>query len=85
MKRKYFICSCLLLLLVSCSVSYKFEGGTLNYNLVKTITIKEFPNRAPLVFPLLPQILDQELTKRFIDQTRLNPVANNGDIEITGE
>lgn len=73
------------LLLNACSISYKFDGGTINYNITKTITINEFPNRAPMVNPMLSQILDQQLTSRFIEQTRLNPVAKNGDIEISGE
>ena len=69
----------------SCSVSYHFEGGTIDYNLIKTISISEFPNRAPLVQPLLSQTLDQDLVDRFINQTRLKQVSNNGDIDITGE
>jgi hypothetical protein len=72
-------------LLNSCSVSYRFEGGTINYDLIKTISIAEFPNRAALVNPLLSQMLDQELVDRFINQTRLRQVSNNGDIDITGE
>jgi hypothetical protein len=72
------------LLLCTCSISYKFEGGSLNYDLVKTITIHEFPNRTPN-YPLLTQVLDQALRKRYIEQTRLSPVNNNGDIEIEGE
>jgi hypothetical protein len=72
-------------ILPSCSVSYSFQGGKLNYDLVKTITIHDFPNRAPLVYPQLSQIFDQALRNRFIEQTRLFPVSNNGDIEIEGE
>ncbi|MDR0505738.1 MAG: LPS assembly lipoprotein LptE [Dysgonamonadaceae bacterium] len=72
-------------ILSSCSFSYKFEGGSINYNLVKTINIQEFPNRAPLVNPSLAQIFDQKLRDRYISQTRLTPVNNNADIEITGE
>lgn len=74
-----------MMIIPSCSISYKFDGGTINYNLVKTITIEEFPNRAPSVNPMLSQILYQELNNRFIEQTRLVPVSRDGDIEITGE
>ncbi|MDL2222588.1 LPS assembly lipoprotein LptE [Bacteroidales bacterium OttesenSCG-928-M11] len=73
------------LLITSCSFSYKFDGGTINYDLTKTITIHEFPNRAAMVNTMLSQILDQELNNRFIEQTRLTPVSANGDIEISGE
>jgi hypothetical protein len=72
------------LLLWACSITYSSQGGRLNYELVKTITIHEFPNRTPN-YPLLSQVLDQALRRRYIEQTRLTPVNNNGDIEIEGE
>jgi hypothetical protein len=76
---------CILPLLLSgCSIKYSFQGGSLNYDMVKTITIHEFPNRTPN-YPLLSQVFDQALRKRYIEQTRLVPVNNNGDIEIEGE
>ncbi|GHT45845.1 hypothetical protein FACS189440_02660 [Bacteroidia bacterium] len=75
----------LLIFLQACSVSYSFQGGKLNYDIVKTITIQDFPNRAPLVYPPLSQAFDQALRSRYIEQTRLVPVSNNGDIEIEGE
>ena len=71
--------------LSTCSVSYKLDGGSINYDLTKTIHIADFPNRAPSVNPSLSQIFDQKLRDRFIEQTRLKPVDNNADIEITGE
>lgn len=73
------------ILFYSCSASYSFQGGKINYNLVKTITIRDFPNRATLVYPTLAQTFDRELRNRFIEQTRLVSVPNNGDIEIEGE
>ncbi|MCL1937995.1 MAG: LPS assembly lipoprotein LptE [Candidatus Azobacteroides sp.] len=73
------------LFVCACSFSLSFQGGRLNYDLVKTIVIHEFPNRAPLVYPLFSQMLDQSLRNRFIEQTRLTPVSSNGDIEIEGE
>jgi hypothetical protein len=75
----------ILCFLTACSVSYSFQGGKLNYELVKTITIKDFPNRAALMYPPLAPAFDQALRNRFIEQTRLKEVANNGDIEIEGE
>ncbi|MDR2086657.1 MAG: LPS assembly lipoprotein LptE [Dysgonamonadaceae bacterium] len=73
------------LLTASCSFSYKFEGGSINYEITKTIRIQEFPNHAALVYPQLAQIFDQQLRSRYIEQTRLRPVDNNADIEISGE
>ncbi|MDR2622814.1 MAG: LPS assembly lipoprotein LptE [Dysgonamonadaceae bacterium] len=68
----------------ACSISYKFEGGSINYDMTKTIHISEFPNRTPN-YPLLTQVFDLALKKRFIEQTRLKEVSNNADIEIEGE
>jgi hypothetical protein len=73
------------LLTASCSFSYKFEGGSINYDLTKTIRIQEFPNHAALIYPQLAQIFDQQLRSRYIEQTRLRPVDSNADIEISGE
>jgi hypothetical protein len=75
----------LALLTASCSFSYKFEGGSINYDLTKTIRIQEFPNHAALIYPQLAQIFDQQLRSRYIEQTRLRQVDNNADIEISGE
>ena len=73
------------LILSACTITqFGFRGGSLDYNFVKTITIHEFPNRTPN-YPLLSQVLDQALRKRYIEQTRLVPVNNNGDIDIEGE
>jgi len=71
-------------ILVACSVSYKLEGGSINYDKTKTIHISEFPNRTAN-YPLLTQVFDIALRKRFIEQTRLKEVSNNADIEIEGE
>jgi hypothetical protein len=82
---KNVLCFVVLFLLTACSVSYSFQGGKLNYDLTKTITIKDFPNRAALVYPPLAPAFDQALRNRFIEQTRLKEISNNGDIEIEGE
>ena len=37
------------LIVTACSISYKFNGASIDYTKVKTITIKDFPNQAPLV------------------------------------
>lgn len=68
----------------ACSVSYKLEGGSINYDLTKTIQIGSFPNRTPH-YPELSQLFEQALRRRFVEQTRLTEVRNNPDIEIEGE
>jgi len=78
------IISCALLFLVSCSISYKLEGGSINYDLTKTIHISDFPNRTPFYSPL-SAMFNLALRKRFVEQTRLKEVGSNADIEIEGE
>ncbi|GHT01344.1 hypothetical protein AGMMS49525_01810 [Bacteroidia bacterium] len=75
----------LAIVFTACSVSYGFQGGKLNYDIVKTITIQDFVNRAPLVNPDLAPTFDRALRDRFVEQTRLTAVDNNADIEIEGE
>ena len=72
-------------LLFSCSVSYKFDGGSIDYNLIKTVQLREFQNQAPLVYPLLTQMFNQQLRNRFVEQTRLREVSNSGDLYFEGE
>ena len=79
-----YIISCALLLLVSCSISYKFEGGSVNYDLTKTIRIADFPNRTPFYSPM-SSMFNLALRKRFVEQTRLKEVNANADIEMDGE
>ncbi|GHT53797.1 hypothetical protein FACS189446_2100 [Bacteroidia bacterium] len=82
---KYLFCALLVInILAACSISYKLEGGSINYDKTKTIHISEFPNRTPN-YPLLTQDFDLALRKRFIEQTRLKETTNNADIEIEGE
>jgi len=73
-----------LLFLTSCSISYKFEGGSVNYDLTKTIRISDFPNRTPFYSPLA-SMFNLALRKRFIEQTRLKEKSANADIELEGE
>jgi hypothetical protein len=79
-----FIALCTIGILLSCSVSYKFEGGSINYDVTKTIHITEFPNRTSYS-PTLAQVFNIALRKRFIEQTRLKEVNSNADIEFDGE
>ena len=77
--------SFILLIAVSCSISYKFNGASIDYNVTKTITIKDFPNQAPLVMPTLAQQFTNSVQDIYIRQTRLTMIPNNGDLELEGE
>lgn len=75
----------MLVVVTACSISYKFNGASIDYTKVKTITIKDFPNQAPLVYPPLSQLFTETLKDMYIRQTRLQLVPNNGDLELEGE
>lgn len=74
-----------LVLAVSCSISYKFNGASIDYTKTKTISVAEFPIRASLVYPPLGVTFNEELKDIFTRQTRLNFVNSNGDLELEGE
>lgn len=84
MKKILFFAS-LVLLLNSCSLSYKFNGASIDYDVTKTILIAEFPNQAPLVYPPLEQRFNEELKDLFTRSTRLQFVRQNADLEMEGE
>ena len=70
-----------LLLLVACSVSYKFNGASIDYSKVHTIQISDFPIRSSYVWgPMGPMFKDV-----FANHTRLQQVKRNGDMKIEGE
>ena len=70
---------------ISCTVSYKFNGGNINYDKVKTISIADFPIKSDYVYALLGTKFNEDLKDIFLRQTRLKLVNNNADLEIDGE
>lgn len=70
--------------LSSCLVSYKFNGSSIDYTKIKTITIGEFPNQAALVLPSLSSEFTEALNDEFSQKTRLSFVSRNGDLQIEG-
>jgi hypothetical protein len=64
-------------------VSYSFTGASIPPE-ARTISIEYFPNNASLVEPTLSQQLTDALRDRFLSQTPLSLVNENGDLQITG-
>lgn len=75
----------LLLLVVSCSISYKFNGASINYDKVKTLTIETFPIKSAYVYAPLGTVFNDQLQTVYMTQTRLQLVPRNGDLSISGE
>lgn len=79
------ICAIISLALISgCTMSYSFTGASIPPE-VKTISISNFPNNAPLVNPTLSQEFTDELRNKFQTQTSLVLVSEDGDLELEGE
>lgn len=73
------------LLFVSCQVSYKFNGASIDYNKIKTIQIADFPIRSAYVWGPMQVIFNSQLKDVFANHTRLEQVRRNGDLKIEGE
>ena len=73
------------MLLWSCSVSYKFNGASIDYTKTKTIQIAEFPIRSNYVWAPMGPMFNNQLKDQFASHTKLVQVRRNGDLKIEGE
>jgi hypothetical protein len=71
--------------LAGCKISYSFSGSSIDYAVTKSITINDFPNQAPLVYPPLAQSFTEGLRDKYIRQTKLQMASSGGDLELEGE
>lgn len=85
MKKSILISILLMLLLAGCSIKYSLNGASIDYTKIKTISITDFQNLAPTVYPPLAQRFTEDLKDRFRRQTRLRDIPTNGDLSIEGE
>lgn len=69
----------------ACTISYKFNGAALDYNVYKTIYVSNFPIRAALVYPPLQQTFENELLDYITRNTRLQIVDGASDLQLEGE
>ena len=70
----------------SCRISMGLAPiSSIDYSKVKTVSITDFPNRAEYVYAPMATEFNQKLKDMFIQQTRLQLVNSNGDLEIDGE
>lgn len=85
-KIAYFVVLVVLLtLLTACSISYKFTGTSINYDLIKSIQIDKLVNRAPYGWAPMEAMLNNKLQDVYANQTRLKLVKRAGDLHIAGE
>ena len=84
-KRLYIILlivSCIAL--TACKGGYSFTGADISAD-TKTFTVELFPNHASLVQPTLSNVFTETLKDKFLSQTSLQLVNDNGDLYFDGE
>jgi hypothetical protein len=72
-----------LLLAQSCGI-YSFTGASIPPE-AQTLSVQHFPNNAILVEPLLSSSFTAALRDKFMTQTSLRMVDQNGDLAFEGE
>lgn len=73
------------LLLPACSITYSFNGASIDYNKTKTIQINDFPIRSNYVWGPMASIFNNQLKDQYANHTKLQQVKRNGDLKLEGE
>ena len=73
------------LLMTGCSISYKLNGASIDYNTIKTISIDAFSNRAAYQWAPMAPMFNTTLSDKYNNQTKLRQVKRDGDLMISGE
>ena len=70
----------------ACSISYQFNGSSIDYTKVSTISFETFPNRsAGFVWGPMESMFNTALQDIYMQQTRLQQVKRDGDLQLSGE
>ena len=81
--------TCLLVALAitmnGCSISYKFNGASIDYSNTRSISVADFPNNAALVYAPLSNNLSDAIRDIYQRQTRLEVLRRGGNLELEGE
>ena len=83
--RNILTCLAATMLLSACSVSYKFNGASIDYAKTKTIQIADFPVRSNYVWAPMGAMFNNQLKDYFASHTKLIQVRRNGDLKLEGE
>ena len=84
-KTRITLCLTVSLILSACSISYKFNGASIDYTKTKTIQINDFPIRSSYVWGPMGPMFNHQLKDQFANHTKLEQVRRNGDLKIEGE
>ena len=83
MKKYLFLLS--VIVLTACSVSYKFNGASIDYTKTKTIQIVDFPIRSNYVWGPMGPMFNNALKDEYANHAKLIQVKRNGDLKLEGE
>ncbi len=83
LKNKVFHLLIVWIAFTGCSVNYSMTGASISPD-VKTVSIQNFPNYAPLVQPQLSQTFTEKLKNKFVSSTTLSFQRNGGDLNFEG-
>lgn len=84
-KGTFLLLAVLIFAFSSCTISYKFNGASIDYTKTRSISIADFPNTAELVHPPLSQEFSEKLRDVYTKQTRLQVLKRGGDMHLEGE
>ncbi len=76
---------CAGLMAAACSISYSFNGSSIDYNKVKSISIDKFPIRCAYVWAPMESMFYNSLSDEFNNKTKLQILKRNGDLQLSGE
>ncbi len=86
MRRLTFILGLLLVaLMVSCTISYKFTGTSIDYTKIKTISLDKFPIRANYVWSPMESMFYNSISDLYAQKTKLKVLKRDGDLQLSGE
>jgi hypothetical protein len=66
-------------------MNYGFNGATVDYTKTQTVSVQLFPNYAPLAQPTLSQEFTEALRDILLNQTKLDLVKQDGDLQFSGK
>lgn len=87
-KNRIIISLCLafaLISLIACKIEYSFNGASINYNEVKSISLTKFPIRCAYVWAPMEGMFYNSLSDAYAKKTKLKVLKKNGDLQLAGE
>lgn len=72
-------------LLVGCSISYSFNGSSINYDVVHSVSIDKFPIRCAYVWSPMESMFYNSLSDEYVTKTKLEVLKRGADLQLSGE